>query len=92
VPIGTLTKKIQCQPTVWVRTPPSTRPIEAPAAPTKLTARIALACSSGSAKRVTIMPRPTADTIAPPILWACGDQHAVSKISWDNRLDLPLGM
>ena len=35
-PIGRLTKKIQCQLTAWVRTPPASRPIEAPAEATKL--------------------------------------------------------
>ena len=31
MPIGTLTKKIQCQLIAWVSTPPASRPIEAPA-------------------------------------------------------------
>ena len=50
-----------------VSTPPSISPIEAPAAPTKLTAPMALACSRASGNRVTIMPRLTAVTIAPPM-------------------------
>lgn len=70
MPIGTLTKKIQCQPTISVRTPPRISPMEAPAAPTKLNAPMALACSRGSRNRVTIMPRLTAVTIAPPMPWA----------------------
>ena len=47
-PIGTLTKKIQCQLSVSVRTPPSSRPIDAPAEPTKPKTPIAFACSRGS--------------------------------------------
>jgi hypothetical protein len=35
MPIGTLMKKIQCQLTAWVSTPPASRPIEPPADATK---------------------------------------------------------
>jgi len=35
-PRGALTKKIQCQLSAWVSTPPRTRPTEAPLAPVKL--------------------------------------------------------
>ncbi len=35
IPIGILTKKIQCQLMAWVRTPPASRPTEAPAEATK---------------------------------------------------------
>ena len=35
MPIGTLTKKIQCQEIASVSTPPARRPIEAPAEATK---------------------------------------------------------
>jgi hypothetical protein len=35
-PIGTFTKKIQCQLRLCVSTPPARRPIDAPAAATKL--------------------------------------------------------
>jgi len=38
MPIGTLTKKIECYPAAWVRTPPGTRPMQAPAAPATLSA------------------------------------------------------
>ncbi len=64
--IGRFTKKIQCQLAASVMTPPSTRPMEAPPAPTKLYAPIARARSRGSSKSATIMPRLTAVTIAPP--------------------------
>jgi hypothetical protein len=36
MPIGTLTKKIQCQLIASVSTPPASRPIDAPADATKL--------------------------------------------------------
>ena len=36
MPIGTLTKKIQCQLIASVSTPPASSPIEAPAEATKL--------------------------------------------------------
>ena len=68
-PIGRLTKKIQCQLIAWVITPPSSSPIEAPAAATKLKTPIAFACSAGSGNIVTIMPRITAEAIAPPTPW-----------------------
>ena len=35
IPIGMLTKKIQCQLIDWVRTPPASRPTEPPAEATK---------------------------------------------------------
>ncbi len=35
-PSGTFTKKIQCQLSAWVSTPPSTSPSDAPPAPVKL--------------------------------------------------------
>ena len=35
IPIGTLTKKMQCQLRACVRTPPASRPIEPPAEATK---------------------------------------------------------
>ena len=66
-PIGRLMKKIQCQPRAWVRIPPRTWPMEAPAAPTKLKAPIAVPRSRGSGNSVTIMPRLTAEAAAPPM-------------------------
>jgi hypothetical protein len=65
-PIGRLMKKIQCQLSESVRTPPSTWPIEAPAAPVKLKTAIALARSLGSMNSVTRIPRLTAAAIALP--------------------------
>ena len=65
-PIGRLTKKIQCQLISCVITPPASSPIEAPAAATKLNTAIAFGCSVGSGNIVTIMPRITAEAIAPP--------------------------
>ena len=79
MPIGMLTKKIQCQLIAWVRTPPASNPIEAPAAATKLYTPIALACSRGSGNIVTIMPRITADVIAPPTPWT---NRAPIKSPW----------
>ena len=69
IPIGTLTKKIQCQSSSSVRTPPASRPIDAPAAATKLYRLIARVRSAGSVNIVTIIPRMTAEVIAPPRPW-----------------------
>ena len=79
IPIGMLTKKIQCQLIDWVRTPPTSRPIDAPAEATKPKTPIALACSRGSGNIVTIMPRITAEAIAPPTPWT---KRAAISISW----------
>ncbi len=35
MPMGTFTKKIQCQLSAWVSTPPARRPIEPPPTATK---------------------------------------------------------
>ena len=48
MPIGTLTRKIQCQLRAWVKRPPASRPIDAPPAATKLYMPIARARSRGS--------------------------------------------
>ena len=69
IPIGRLTKKIQCQLTACVIRPPASNPTAAPAEATKLKMPNALARSSGSGKRVTIMARITAELTAPPIPW-----------------------
>ena len=63
------TKKIQCQSIDCVITPPASRPTEPPAEATNAYTPIALACSRGSGNIVTIMPRITAEVIAPPIPW-----------------------
>src|SRR5664279_267051 len=58
-PIGTLIRKTQCQPRVWVTSPPASRPIAAPPAPTKLYTPIALARSRSAGNSETIIPRIT---------------------------------
>ncbi len=68
-PIGTLTRKIQCQSSESVRTPPSTTPIEPPPEATKPKTPIALARSAGSVNRVIISDNDTAEAIAPPTPW-----------------------
>ena len=69
MPIGTLTKKIQCQLTAWVIRPPATSPTAAPAEATKLKIPKAFACSAGSGNMVTIIARITAELAAPPTPW-----------------------
>ena len=49
--------------------PPASSPIEAPAEAMKAKTPIAFACSRGSGNIVTIMPRITAEPIAPPAPW-----------------------
>ena len=78
-PIGTLTKKIQCQLIASVSTPPASRPMDAPAEATKLYTPMACARSRGSGNIVTIMPRMTAEVIAPPTPWA---KRAPTSTSW----------
>jgi hypothetical protein len=65
-PSGTLTKKIQCQSIACVITPPASSPTEPPAEATNAYTPIARACSRGLGNIVTIMPRITAEVIAPP--------------------------
>ncbi len=79
MPIGRLTKKIQCQLTACVISPPASRPIAAPAEATKLNTPNAFACSSGFVNRVTIMARITAELTAPPM--PCTKRAAIS-IGW----------
>ncbi len=78
-PNGTLTKKIQCQLRAWVSTPPSTRPSDAPPAPVKLYTPIAFARSGGDGNSLTIMPRLTAEAIAPPAPWT---NRATTSTGW----------
>ena len=78
-PTGTLTKKIQCQLIDSVSTPPASRPTEPPAEATNAYTPIAFAWSRGSGNIVTIMPRITAELIAPPM--PCTNRAATS-ISW----------
>ena len=65
-PIGRLTRKIQCQSSESVRTPPSKTPIAPPPEATKPKMPIALARSAGSTNRFIVSDRETADAIAPP--------------------------
>jgi hypothetical protein len=65
-PIGTLTRKIQCQLIRSVRTPPSRTPMLPPPAATKPKIPIAFARSAGSVNRVIINESETAEAIAPP--------------------------
>ena len=67
IPTGTLTRKIQCQSSTSVRTPPSRTPIEPPPEATKPKTPIAFARSAGSVKSVIVSESATAETTAPPI-------------------------
>src|SRR3954470_7832183 len=73
------TKKIQCQLMDSVITPPASRPMEPPAEATNEKTPIAFAWSLGSGNIVTIMPRITAEVIAPPTPWT---KRAPTRISW----------
>ena len=77
--MGTLTKKIQCQLTACVMSPPASNPTAAPAEAMKLKTPKALACSSGFGNRVTIIARMTAELIAPPMPWM---KRAAMSIGW----------
>ncbi len=68
-PIGRFTKKIQCQLIDCVSTPPASRPTDPPAEATNANTPIAFACSRASRNIVTIIPRITAEVIAPPMPW-----------------------
>jgi hypothetical protein len=86
IAIGMFTKKIQCQLIDCVRTPPTSRPTDPPPEATKPYTPIAFARSAGSGNIVTIIPRMTAEVIAPPrpctkraatsISWLCASPHA----------------
>ena len=66
IPIGTLTRKIQCHVSRSVRTPPSSTPSVPPPAATNPNTPIAFTRSAGSTNSDTISDSDTADTIAPP--------------------------
>ena len=74
-----MTKKIQCQLIDWVSTPPATSPTAPPAEATNAYTPIAFACSRGSGNIVTIIPRITAEVIAPPMPWT---NRAPTSIAW----------
>src|ERR687885_313939 len=65
MPIGKLTRKIQCQLSVSVRTPPSSTPMLPPPDATKPKIPIAFARSAGSVKSVIINESATAEATAP---------------------------
>ena len=77
MPIGTLTKKIQCQSSASVSTPPASRPIEAPAEPTKPKTPIAFACSPRLREHRHDHPEDHggAERAADALHEARGDQH-----------------
>ena len=69
IPIGMLTRKIQCQLSTSVSTPPSSTPIVPPPDITKPKTPIAFARSPGSVKSTMISEKATAETTAPPRPW-----------------------
>lgn len=81
MPMGMFTKKIQCQSIDCVITPPASSPTAPPAEATNAYTPIALACSrwpisDRPGNIVTIMPRITAEVIAPPM--PCTKRAAIS--------------
>ena len=66
-PIGTLTRKIQCQLSRSVSTPPSRTPMLPPPAATKPKSPIAFARSPAVVNSPIIKARETADAVAPPM-------------------------
>ena len=74
-------KKIQCQLTSWVSTPPASRPSEPPPAITNVNTLIACARSTGLRKPVTIKARITPEDRAPPA--PCRNRAAINVAgSW----------
>jgi len=61
-----LTRKIQCQSSEFVSTPPSRTPMEPPPDATKPKMPIAFARSPVSVNRFIVSDSDTADAIAPP--------------------------
>ena len=80
-PTGMLMKKIQCQLTASVTTPPTSNPIEPPPTATKMYALMALARWAGSGNSVTIIAMITDDEIAPPM--PCTKRAAIS-VFWSS--------
>src|SRR5262249_13230094 len=68
-PIGMLTRKIQCQFSLSVSTPPRRTPTEPPPAATKPKTPIAFARSAGSEKSVMISDSERDATTEPPSPW-----------------------
>ena len=77
--MGSLTKKIQCQLTACVMSPPAINPTAAPADATKLKMPNAFARSRGSGNMVTIIARITAELTAPPMPWM---NRATTSTGW----------
>ena len=77
MPIGRLTRKIQCQLKAPVSRPPSSTPMLPPPAHTKPYTPIALARSAGCWNRFMISDSATADTTAPPR--PCTARAAISQ-------------
>ena len=69
IPIGTLMKKIQCQLSDCVRTPPASRPIDPPLETMNVYTLIAIARSDGFGNSVISRARTAADARAPPSPW-----------------------
>ena len=69
IPIGTLMKKIQCQSTACVSTPPASSPSEPPPARMNVYTLIAIARSDGCGKSVTSRASTAAEATAPPSPW-----------------------
>ena len=66
IPIGRLTRKIQCQSRTSVRIPPASTPMAPPPERTKPKIPIAFARSAGSVKSIIVSESATAATSAPP--------------------------
>ena len=79
MPIGTFTKKIQCQLNVCVSTPPTSSPMEPPPTATKMYALIALERSYGLGNSVTMRAMITEEDSAPPMPWT---KRAATSMDW----------
>ncbi len=82
-PIGTFTKKIQCQSSDWVSAPPASSPTEPPPAETNAYMPIALACSARLGNSVTMIARITLEATAPPTPWMMRETISIVW-SWAN--------
>ena len=77
--MGTLMKKIQCQLTACVRTPPASSPIDPPLETMKVYTLIAIARSDGFGNSVTSRARTAAEATAPPSPWM---NRATIRSTW----------
>src|SRR3954471_15044400 len=78
-PMGTLMKRIHCQPATSVSTPPSSTPAAPPAPPIAPHAPSALLRSEPSVKVVVMIARLAGEMIAPPSPWVA---RAAISIPW----------